>query len=196
MVEPSARGASSCVQPGAFVMARERSQYRRGQHPNSKAALVPGAKAPPPGNVRAMKHGGRAVVAAERRAAPHEAAIFAVLAEDAPIRDADGGLPRADHVIVAKLANVLVRLHDVSAWLDLHGALDERGVPRPAAGYEAALRKEAAGYCGDLGMTPRARFALGLDLARAEREAAAVRDLEAGRRLVADRLATEAAGDA
>lgn len=132
------------------------------------------APAAPAGNQRALRHGGFAAVASSRL---EESArlIFDQLAVDAPLRDEAGGLPAADHLVVSLLAQCLVRLEGVTAYLTLHGLLDPKGKPRPAVEIEGGLRREAASYARDLGLTPRARASLGLELARG---ASAQQDLE------------------
>jgi len=47
------------------------------------------------------------------------------------------------------------------------GWQDDRGSPRPVLDLELRLRSQALNLAVELGMTPRARAALGLDLARA-----------------------------
>lgn len=123
------------------------------------------APPPPLGNQRPRQHGGYSIVDRERLDARAKT-IFDTLAADAPLRDGEGGLPVADRAVVALLAECLCRLEDVTAWLNEHGLMDSRGRVRPAVDLEARLRKEAAGYMRDLGMTPTARARLGLDLTR------------------------------
>jgi Phage terminase, small subunit len=94
--------------------------------------------------------------------------VFEALSADAPLRDADGGLPAADTMVVHLLARCLVRLERVERWLADYGALDERtGAPKPATELEGRLRREALDYARELGLTPKARAALGVDLQRA-----------------------------
>jgi hypothetical protein len=123
--------------------------------------------APPatPGNQRAKSHGGYAAVAKDRLNAKTRE-VFEAVSADAPLRDVDGGLPRHDTVAVAMLAQALCRLEDVGAYLTLHGLIDDHGEPRAAVDIERRLRVEIADALDSLGMTPRARARLGLDLAR------------------------------
>jgi hypothetical protein len=124
------------------------------------------APAPEPGNRRAMTHGGKA----SARLLPVKGksrAIYAMLAEDAPLRENDG-LPAADRTLVELLALCLARLESLAAWLEAHGWLDPKtGNPRPAVDLERHLRVEARGHAEALGLSPRSRVALGLDLMRA-----------------------------
>jgi hypothetical protein len=132
----------------------------------TQLANLRNAPAAPDGNQRAIKHGAyRAVLDA---ADLHEAEqrIFAALAEDAPVRD-HGQLPAADTAAVRLLADVLVRLDDLRAYLRRRGIEDGKGRLRTSAlDLERRLRIEAADHAAALGMTPRSRAALGLDLVR------------------------------
>ena len=70
------------------------------------------------GNSRALKHGYRSeglvkAVEAEVRE------LMDALAESAPVRDPDGGLPGADVVAIEAAARALKRWRHVSAWCDL-----------------------------------------------------------------------------
>ena len=148
------RSPESYVSRDPAKRARQRANLR------GPEALVPA----PNGNRHVRAHGGYAAVALERLA-QREREVYAALAADAPLRDGDGSLPRADAVVVRLLAEALCRLEDVAAWVRLHGVLDDSGDVRPAAQREAELRRETLTYLAELGMTPRARARLGLDLA-------------------------------
>jgi hypothetical protein len=124
------------------------------------------APSAPAGNLRALRHGGYAAVVRERL----EAKVLEVadaLGSDLPLRDADGGVPRADAVAVRLLAENLCRLDDVSAHLRDFGLFDQAtGEPRPALDLERRLRAETLDLAESLGLTPRSRAKLGLDLQR------------------------------
>jgi hypothetical protein len=126
-------------------------------------------KTPPPtpeGNRRAVKHGGYAAVARERLDA-HVRSIYEALAADVPLRDGRGELPAADHALVVLLAKCLARLEDVEANVSAYGVLDESTDDvRPAAKLERELRAEAASYLDRLGMSPKARVAIGVAVAQ------------------------------
>lgn len=93
--------------------------------------------------------------------------LMDALADTAPVRAADGGLPCHDVIAVEALARTLRRWRAVEAWLDLHGILDERtGEPKPAAKLAGDLHGRLVRGLEGMGMTPKARAALGLDLAR------------------------------
>lgn len=129
------------------------------------ANLQPGARTAPAGNQRALSHGAYAAVTRSQLDAK-VAEIADALAADAPLRDADGGLPAADGVAVRLLAECLVRLESVSEYLHRRGWEGTDGEPRPVVDVEAKLRREAADHLDALGMTPRSRAKLGLDTAR------------------------------
>ena len=93
--------------------------------------------------------------------------VLDALAEDAPLRDHDGGLPSSDTVIVSLLAECLCRLESVSTYIRDQGWLNSKsGEPSTVLDIEARLRKESSDYLDALGMTPRSRVRLGLDLSR------------------------------
>ena len=133
----------------------------------------------PEGNVRALKHGGTARKATLIAARGWIAAIYEQLEVEAPLRDVDGALPAHDRQAVELLASALARLEAVQSWLHTRPAVDEKGQPWPAERTAASLRREVAGLLDSLGMTPRSRAALGLDLASTARTLAD--DLAAGR---------------
>lgn len=117
------------------------------------------------GNQRALAHGGYAQVAHERLDAK-VAEVFDALAQDAPLRDSDGGLPASDSAAVHLAAEAMCRIDDVSAHLRDRGILDAKGELRAAVDVERRLRLEAADHLASLGLSPRSRAALGLDLVR------------------------------
>jgi hypothetical protein len=128
-------------------------------------ANLRGAPPAPAGNRRAVRHGGYAEIARDRLE-DRARQVFEQLSVDAPLRDELGELPAADHLIVSLLAQCLVRLEDIAAYLTLHGLLDAKGNVRPAAELERRLRGEAADHARELGLSPRARTSLGLELVR------------------------------
>lgn len=130
------------------------------------ANLRKGGTIAPAGNRRAVKHGVYAVIAADRLDAKARE-VFAALAADAPLRDAAGELPAADGAAVRLAADVLCRLDGMRDYLARRGVEDEKGVLRVVElDLERRLRAEAADHLDSLGMTPRARARLGLDVAR------------------------------
>ena len=130
------------------------------------ANLTDRPPAPPQGNQRAARHRGYSAVTEQERDERAQA-IYDAMAASAPLRDGDGGLPMADEMVMGLLAECLVRRERVSRWLADFGALDERtGEPKAAVELERRLRLEALDYARELGMTPKARVALGVDLQR------------------------------
>lgn len=127
----------------------------------------------PPENQRARRHGAYAAIARDRLD-DKVREIADALAEDAPLRDAGGGLPPADALMVELLAEAIVRRHDLRDYLADYGWKDEKTkAPKTALlDLEARLRREAAGYADALAMSPRARVKVGADLARTAVDAA------------------------
>jgi hypothetical protein len=116
-----------------------------------------------PGDQRALRHGGYREIA-EAELDEKARSIFAALSADAPLRDGDGGLPSHDAVVVRLLADCLCRLDSLSAWLAGRWATD---AARPALELEMRLRSQALDLAESMGMTPRSRARLGLDVQRA-----------------------------
>lgn len=136
------------------AQARQLGNLRRGGPPAE------------PGNRLASTHGGYSAVSEQDKDAKVRA-VYDALAADAPLRGPDGGLPRSDAMVVGLLARCLVRLERVEADMADHGWKDRHtGQARPVVDLEGRLRREALDYARELGMTPRSRLALGLDLAR------------------------------
>ena len=131
------------------------------------ANLVPGARTAEPGNQRAVTHGAYAAIARERLDTKMRE-VFDALAGDAPLREADGSLPAADALVVELLAETLCRRENLRQHLADYGWRDQATKePKTALlDLERRLRKEAATYADQLGMTPRSRARLGLDLVR------------------------------
>lgn len=138
-------------------------ERRAAQLGNLRRGGVPAA---PEGNRRRVSHGAYAVIAHDRIDAKVRE-VFDALAEDAPMRAADGGLPAADAAMVRLTAEVMCRLDDVTGYLAARGWLDEKGEPRTTIlDLEARLRREAADHLDALGCSPRSRAKLGVDLVK------------------------------
>lgn len=131
------------------------------------ANLTARPPAPPLGNVRALVHGASARKATLIQAGSWAALIYAELEVEAPLRAVDGGLPAHDRQAVELLASALARLQSVEAWLSTRPAVNEKGLPWPAEDTARRLRREVADYLDSLGMTPRSRGKLGVDVVRA-----------------------------
>jgi len=130
------------------------------RHPNSLANLR-NAKPAPKGNSRPLRHGADSVVALAARTDE----VYAELAKRVPVREA-GTVPAADETVLRMLALNLARIESVTAWIEEHGELDSKGRPHPAAERLDRLTNRTLVLLRDLGMTPRSRAALGVDLAR------------------------------
>lgn len=139
----------------------DRPEARRRQLAN----LNRGNNPAPVGNRRRVTHGGFAAVARERLE-ERERAIFEALSEDLPLREADGSAPAADAVVVSLFATVLCRLEDVADYHRRRGIETAKGHLRNSVEVEGRLRREALDFAESLGLTPRSRARLGLDLAR------------------------------
>ena len=95
--------------------------------------------------------------------------VRGALAASAPVRDQAGDLPASDEATVELAARALCRVRRVEAWCDLHGYLDEKtGDVKPAVRYLEEATRTADRLLATLGMNPRERAKLGLDLAAAE----------------------------
>ncbi|HEY5333048.1 MAG TPA: hypothetical protein VIJ21_05815 [Solirubrobacterales bacterium] len=97
--------------------------------------------------------------------AEREREVLDVLAESAPVRDADDRVPAADGVVVTLLAETLCRLATVKAAIDAWPWGDRRGNYSNALAIEARLSGHCLRLCEQLGMTPMARRRLGLPVA-------------------------------
>jgi hypothetical protein len=124
------------------------------------------APAAPLGNGRAIRHGAYAAIA-EAELEAKTLAIFEALAIDAPVRADDGGLPSHDSLVVRLLAEVMVRRERVRLEELRHGFEAADGKLRGVVEYGLRLDAQALEIAKELGMTPRSRAALGLDLVRA-----------------------------
>jgi hypothetical protein len=120
--------------------------------------------APPPapvGNGRAAKHYGAA-----RGLVPGvEGALDEILA-GLPVRAANGEPLVYDLAICELAARELARIRQIDQWLDEHGLFGRGPKLRPAVEYRLKAARLLAELLDRLGMTPRSRAALGLDLAK------------------------------
>lgn len=117
---------------------------------------------PPPrpaerGNARAVTHG----ASAELQLAPRVEELRAMIAELVPV----GTL--ADEPAITLLSWQLARIERANAYLDEHGLMDRRGVPRPVLKVLSTWENSAARLCDALGLSPTSRAKLKLDEARA-----------------------------
>jgi len=119
----------------------------------------------PVGNDRGATHGGYAT----HKTLPVDslaAELYELLELEPPLRDGDGALPAQDSVAVELLATCLARLRRIGEWLEENDVFDKRGRPRSVLELERRLRAEARDHMRDLGLTPRARVAIGISLQR------------------------------
>ena len=142
------------------------------------------APAAPAGNVRAVRHGAlrRVLDSADLDAA--EQRIRDALRDDLVLYDA------SDEAIIRALADTLCRLDSLADYFRRRGIEDSKGALREGAlDLERRLRAQALDLAGELGMTPRSRLALGLDLVRTEQAAEEARAAREARERLDARLA-------
>jgi hypothetical protein len=120
------------------------------------------------GNVVARTHGGRA---APWRYAERAADIADELRPCVP------NVSAADETTLGLLAMQLARLEAMDMWLETNGVFDSRSRVRPVVRLMLQTENSAAKLADSLGLNPRSRASLGLDIA-STREALAeyVRD--------------------
>ena len=145
----------------------KRKRYARGHHPNSRKNLRKTPPPPaPPGNKRALRHGARAKPEALPGLAQARQDLYRALAERVPVRADDGGAHPADEPTIEQAAIALARVRSIDAWLARHGVIDREGNVRPAVAALEKTQATAADLLDKLGLNPRSRVALGLDIAR------------------------------
>jgi P27 family predicted phage terminase small subunit len=127
----------------------------------------------PPGNGRALVHGGTATVAipglddARRE-------ILAAFSDAAPVKEG-GAVPLADVAALELAARAFARARSADAWVAEHGLIDEATKQvHEAAKYAERATKTANALLKELGMTPSSRMKL---FGNAFRAAGAGRDL-------------------
>jgi hypothetical protein len=124
-------------------------------------------QAAPLGNRRTVKHGAYAAITQAELDAEVRALMDAIGA-DLPVREADGGgVPAADAIPLRLLAETLIRRARIRDTELRRGIENEDGKLRGVVQYGLALDGQAIKLCEQLGLTPRSRIALGLDIARA-----------------------------
>ena len=148
---------------------RNRSGNRRGLHPNSRRALVPGAGAFAPGSTPANLKGGlRSRRPSQEIMDPVLDAVIEDLEARVPIRDEDGDVPPWLREACWSAGVKKLQVTRCARYIAQHGETDERGRWRPendglvkaTEGYERSLER--------LAMTVGAHARAGLDLRRAE----------------------------
>jgi hypothetical protein len=136
------------------------------RHPNSLANLVPGAGAWQPGASPHLVHGLRSRKPASIVLDPVVREIEAALADDLPIKGADGSTPGHSRVMVELAAVALLRVRRVESFLALHGTEDARGRWRPENDAAVKATEAAAKLLDRLGLSARSAAALGVDVSR------------------------------
>lgn len=139
------------------------------------------APKPLPGNQLAAKHYGRATGPIPGTEVARSD-ILAALSAAAPVRGADGHVPVADGPTLELAARSLARVRAIDGWLEEHGYFGPGGKMRAAVEYADKATKTAADLLAALGMTPRSRAALGLDMARTVDLATAMSEEDPARR--------------
>jgi hypothetical protein len=134
------------------------------RNPNSLANLRPGAGAGDGGLQRNLGHGAYAAIAKiEMDAAVKR--VYDAVAADAPVRS-EGELPRQDTIVVRQLAEALVRRERIRESELRHGIEAADGKLRGVVEYGLRLDNQITKLAIELGMTPRSRAALGVDITR------------------------------
>jgi len=127
---------------------------------------VPGAGAWQPGTSPALKSGLRTRQPSPIVLDPIKHEIQDALEVDSPLRDPNGGVPAADTFMIELCAIQLLRVRRCAAFLALHGDEDGRGnLRREFIEYGKAV-EQAARMLDRLGMSPRSRAALGVDVSK------------------------------
>lgn len=119
-----------------------------------------------PGAAPHMKHGLTSRRPSALALGPIADEIHAALTADAPLRDEDGDVPRADRYAVELAALALLRVRRVEGFLATHGTEDERGRLRPEVEGAGRAVDAAMKALDRLGMTPSGRLRLGLTIAK------------------------------
>ena len=81
--------------------------------------------------------------------------LLAELEQDAPVRDADGGLPVWDFRMVEQTAIALATVQRITHYLDEQGDVDRHGELRPAVNYLTKANEQAARMLDRLGCRRR-----------------------------------------
>ena len=129
------------------------------------ANLRPGAGAGDGGLQRGVKHGCYAQIA-ERELEGKVRELFDAIGADLPVRELDGGVPAQDAIPLRMLAETLIRRDRVRESELRHGIEAPDGKLRGIVEFGLRLDGQALRLCEQLGLTPRSRVAIGVDLVR------------------------------
>jgi hypothetical protein len=132
--------------------------------PNMRGEASPSSW--PSGATTHLKHGLRTRRPSSIVLDPIVRELEIALSEDVPLKDGTGNVPAPDRFAVELAAIALVRVRRCANYLELHGDADEHGRLRPEFEQFGRAVEHAARMLDRLGCSPRARAALGLDLAR------------------------------
>ncbi len=153
--------------------------------PEKRARQLANLKPGPPAaqrNKLGVTHGGYARVVRARLDAKVRD-VYDALSQDVPVQGPGGGVPAADSPLLRLLATLLCRLEDVEQHIAMFGAFDPKTrEARRVLDVEAQLRGQAADFLDRLGMSPRSRARLGLDLMRQADLASAMSEPDPERR--------------
>lgn len=114
--------------------------------------------APPKGNQRNLVHGAHSATPPGLDEA--RAQVYAWLGDRAPVVDA------ADDAVLELTARALARYRVLDNYVAEHGFVNRRGQISSPAQHLEKVQRNLADLLDRLGMTPRSRARLGLDLAR------------------------------
>jgi hypothetical protein len=119
-----------------------------------------------PGSAPHLRHGLRSRATSPLVLDPIAREIEDALGDDLPLKDPDGNVPAPDRFMVELAAIALLRVRRCSAYLSLHGDVDENGTLRPELDGLGRAVEHAARMLDRLGCSPRSRAALGVDVGR------------------------------
>jgi hypothetical protein len=139
---------------------------------------------------RATKHGVYAVIA-ERELSGKVRELYEAIGEDLPVRDAGDGVPAQDAIPLRMLAETLIRRERIRESELRHGVETPDGKLRGIVEFGLRLDNQALRLCIELGLTPRSRAALGLDLIRTQSANDQIAGLAAEGRLIRERRERE-----
>lgn len=125
---------------------------------------MPGDRRPPfkKGNRMSVSHGAHRPNLPARRVEAKADEI----AEAVPVRGQDGRLHPSDHHAVRMLADVLVRIDLAEAHLAEVGMVNRKGEAHSLLRHISRWENHALRLMHEMGMTPKARAELGVDLAK------------------------------
>jgi hypothetical protein len=109
-----------------------------------------------PGHELSVRHGAYATITL----APRATELADEIRELVPARSA------SDEPTIRLLALALAQVEAAATYVAEHGIVDGKGNPQGVLRHLGTMTNTAARLCGQLGLTPTSRAALGLDLSR------------------------------